>query len=64
MGSISFVSIMVILVRRHFFQKRFEYLVENNAAVRDRLNDVGAEEVRVSLSSLEALYCGSHCFIL
>ncbi|GAA5827392.1 hypothetical protein JCM5353_001456 [Sporobolomyces roseus] len=46
MGSISFVSIMVILVRRHFFQKRFEYLVENNAAVRDRLNDVGAEEAR------------------
>ena len=51
-GSISFVSIMVILVRRHFFQKRFEYLVENNAAVRDRLNDVGAEEVRLSTSVL------------
>ncbi|GAA6010209.1 hypothetical protein JCM11491_005392 [Sporobolomyces phaffii] len=31
-GSISFVSIMVILVRRHFFMRRFKYLIANNAA--------------------------------
>ncbi|GAA5981464.1 hypothetical protein JCM5350_004076 [Sporobolomyces pararoseus] len=43
-GSISFVSIMTILVRRHYFQKRFKYLIENNAQIRDRLNEVGRRD--------------------
>ncbi|GAA6062637.1 hypothetical protein JCM10212_000299 [Sporobolomyces blumeae] len=46
MGSISFVSIVVVLVRRHFFQKRFEELIATNAEVRSRMNAVGAEEAR------------------
>ncbi|GAA5966621.1 hypothetical protein JCM3765_005678 [Sporobolomyces pararoseus] len=45
-GSISFVSIMTILVRRHYFQKRFKYLIENNAQIRDRLNSVGMREAQ------------------
>lgn len=44
-GSVSFVSIIVVLVRRHYFMKRFQYLIENNAQVRDQLNAVGAREV-------------------
>ncbi|GAA5838941.1 hypothetical protein JCM3766R1_004535 [Sporobolomyces carnicolor] len=46
-GSVSFVSIIVVLVRRHYFMKRFQYLIENNAQVRDQLNAVGAREAQL-----------------
>ncbi|GAA5916529.1 uncharacterized protein JCM6883_005449, partial [Sporobolomyces salmoneus] len=46
-GSISFVSIIVVLVRRHYFMKRFQYLIENNAQVREQLNAIGAREAQL-----------------
>lgn len=43
-GSISFVSIIVVLVRRHYFMKRFESLIANNAQVREHLDRVAERE--------------------
>ncbi|GAA5838939.1 hypothetical protein JCM3766R1_004534 [Sporobolomyces carnicolor] len=36
-GSLSFVSIIVILVRRHYFRKRFQHLLVHSPTVRERM---------------------------
>ncbi|GAA5925325.1 hypothetical protein JCM3775_006423 [Rhodotorula graminis] len=43
-GSTSFVSIIVIVIRRQFFRNKFEYMVANDEAARKRVNDIGAQE--------------------
>ncbi|GAA5951506.1 hypothetical protein JCM21900_001587 [Sporobolomyces salmonicolor] len=46
-GSTSFVSIIVILVRRQFFRNKFEYMVANDESARRRVNEVGEQEARL-----------------
>ncbi|BGP04534.1 hypothetical protein JCM10049v2_000336 [Rhodotorula toruloides] len=43
-GSTSFVSILVIVIRRQFFRNKFEYMVANDAEARKRVNEVGEQE--------------------
>ncbi|GAA6035920.1 hypothetical protein JCM8097_005165 [Rhodosporidiobolus ruineniae] len=46
-GSTSSVSIVVIVIRRQFFRNKFEYMVNNDAEARKRVNDVGAQEAAI-----------------
>ncbi|ORY75670.1 cation transport protein-domain-containing protein [Leucosporidium creatinivorum] len=43
-GSISFVSIITIVIRLRFFRRKFEYMVEHDPEARSRVDAVGAEE--------------------
>ncbi|GAA5879171.1 hypothetical protein JCM8547_001603 [Rhodosporidiobolus lusitaniae] len=43
-GSTSFVSIIVIVIRRQFFRNKFEYMLEHDDAARKRVNEIGAQE--------------------
>ncbi|BGP28598.1 hypothetical protein JCM10296v2_000334 [Rhodotorula toruloides] len=43
-GSTSFVSLIVIVIRRQFFRNKFEYMVANDAEARKRVNEVGEQE--------------------
>ncbi|GAA5992419.1 hypothetical protein JCM11641_002901 [Rhodosporidiobolus odoratus] len=43
-GSTSFVSIIVIVIRRQFFRNKFEYMVAHDPTARKRVNDIGAQE--------------------
>ncbi|GAA5980852.1 hypothetical protein JCM10908_003891 [Rhodotorula pacifica] len=43
-GSTSFVSIIVIGIRRQFFRNKFDYMVRNDEEARKRVNQIGAEE--------------------
>ncbi|GAA5889942.1 hypothetical protein JCM5296_003656 [Sporobolomyces johnsonii] len=53
-GSTSFVSIIVILVRRQFFRNKFEYMVANDESARRRVNEVGEQEARLHGRAYEA----------
>lgn len=44
LGSVTSVSIIVIMIRRHFFRARFQNLVENDPSARKRCEDVEAAE--------------------
>ncbi|BGP04531.1 hypothetical protein JCM10049v2_000333 [Rhodotorula toruloides] len=43
-GSTSFVSMITIIIRRHFFRNKFEYMVANDEEARTRVNEVGEGE--------------------
>ncbi|GAA6053434.1 hypothetical protein JCM3770_005164 [Rhodotorula araucariae] len=43
-GSTSFVSILVIVIRRQFFRNKFEYMVAHDESARKRVNEIGAQE--------------------
>ncbi|GAA5892072.1 hypothetical protein JCM6882_005687 [Rhodosporidiobolus microsporus] len=43
-GSPPSVSIIVLLIRRQFFRNKFDYMVANDARIRDRINEIGAQE--------------------
>ncbi|GAA5828114.1 hypothetical protein JCM11251_002595 [Rhodosporidiobolus azoricus] len=43
-GSPPSVSIIVLLIRRQFFRNKFNYMVANDARIRDRINEIGAQE--------------------
>ncbi|GAA5873110.1 hypothetical protein JCM3774_000344 [Rhodotorula dairenensis] len=43
-GSTSFVSIIVIGIRRQFFRNKFDYMVQHDEEARKRVNQIGAEE--------------------
>ncbi|KAG0664073.1 low affinity potassium transporter [Rhodotorula mucilaginosa] len=43
-GSTSFVSIIVIGIRRQFFRNKFDYMVQHDEEARNRVNQIGAEE--------------------
>ncbi|GAA5947131.1 hypothetical protein JCM3765_002171 [Sporobolomyces pararoseus] len=46
-GSTSFVSIIVILVRRQFFRNKFDYMVTHDEHARRRVNEIGEQEARL-----------------
>ncbi|KAK4058039.1 hypothetical protein OIO90_000778 [Microbotryomycetes sp. JL221] len=46
-GSISFVSIIVIVIRLRFFRRKFAYMVQHDADAARRVNKIGAEEARI-----------------
>ncbi|GEM06129.1 potassiumion transporter [Rhodotorula toruloides] len=43
-GSTTFVSLLVIVIRRQFFRNKFEHMVANDAEARKRVNEVGEQE--------------------
>ncbi|GAA6063846.1 hypothetical protein JCM10212_003593 [Sporobolomyces blumeae] len=53
-GSTSFVSLIVILVRRQFFRNKFDYMVAHDESARKRVNDIGEQEARLHGRSYEA----------
>ncbi|GAA5876158.1 hypothetical protein JCM16303_007040 [Sporobolomyces ruberrimus] len=46
-GSTSFVSIIVVMIRRQFFRNKFEYMVNNDENARQRVNRIGEQEARL-----------------
>ncbi|GAA5922294.1 uncharacterized protein JCM15063_003250 [Sporobolomyces koalae] len=47
LGSTSFVSIIVIMVRRQFFRNKFDYMVAHDEHARKRVNEIGEQEARL-----------------
>ncbi|GAA5896526.1 uncharacterized protein JCM6883_006933 [Sporobolomyces salmoneus] len=52
-GSTSFVSIIVVMVRRQFFRNKFEWMVKNDENARSRVNKIGEQEARLHGRSFE-----------
>ncbi|KAM0793243.1 hypothetical protein ACM66B_000706 [Microbotryomycetes sp. NB124-2] len=46
-GSISFVSIIIIVIRLRFFRRKFAYMVQHDADAARRVNRIGEEEARI-----------------
>ncbi|BGP36458.1 hypothetical protein JCM10449v2_000359 [Rhodotorula kratochvilovae] len=53
-GSTSFVSILVIVIRRQFFRNKFEYMVAHDESARKRVNEIGAQEAARAGRSYQA----------